>query len=120
MALIAIDGVELPSPTTYEFEFSDMDTEKTGRDLNFKLQRSRKRARVYSLSVSWDCLTIEDLNTIVTATDPEFFEVTLLDMVSGQFVTKTMYAGNRKVTAKMAQTDGVDTVGSISFKLIEQ
>lgn len=120
MALIRINGVDMPEPTAYDFEFSDLDTEKTGRDLNFKLVRARKRSRVYSVSVAWENIGIDKLKKIVTATDPVFFQVRLFDMVSGQFVEKTMYAGNRTVKTSLVKPDLSDAIGSISFNLIEQ
>lgn len=120
VVLLSIDGVPLPTPTKYDFEFSDLDTEKTGRDLNYFMIRHRKRADVYSFPLSWENIGLDDLRTIFNATSPEMFEATFFDVVSGEFITKTMYAGNRKVKTSIIEGDLSDVVCSISFNLIEK
>ena len=120
MVLLSIDGVALPTPTKYDFEFSDLDTEKTGRDLNYFMIRQRKRADVYSFPLSWEDIGLDDLRIIFNATSPEMFEATFFDIVSGEFITKTMYAGNRQVKTSIIKGDLSDVVCSISFNLIEK
>lgn len=120
MVLININGVDLPTPTKYEFEFSDLDSEKTGRDLNYKMIRHRKRANVYSFPLSWENIGLDDLRLIFNAISPPMFNVTFFDLVSGNRVTKRMYAGNRQVKASVIKGDLSNAVCSISFNLIEE
>ena len=120
MDLIKINGVALPTPTVYDFSFSDMDSEKTARNLNMRLLRDRKRARVYGIPLAWDNIRAEEIKRIVLATDPEFFVIAFYDIVFDTYITKEMYAGDRKVNVKIIKADLSDARGSISFNLIER
>ncbi len=120
MVLISINGVDLPTPTTYDFDFSDLDTEKTGRDLDYKMIRHRKRANVYSFPLAWEDIGLEELRLIFNAISPPMFNVTFFDLVSGNYITKRMYAGNRRVKARVIKGDLSNAVCSISFNLIEE
>lgn len=52
MALLKINGTELPAPTTYSVQYSDIDSSDTGRAENGVMLRNRIRAGVAKISVS--------------------------------------------------------------------
>lgn len=112
MNLIAINGVELPSPTTYSVELSDVDSSDSGRMETGLMVRDRVRADVAKIQLGFTCLTTEELMKTVTAIKPAAFNV---DFFYGMAKSATMYAGNKQVALKTGETVSWD----LSFNLVE-
>lgn len=95
MAMISIDGVNIPAPTKYKPPNFDLDSEDTGRNEEGKMQRDRVRNDIFKLELEWKSITSSQLATIKAAIRPVSFEVTFPTEVG--IVTKTMYAGDRNI-----------------------
>jgi hypothetical protein len=95
MALINIDGVDLPSPSKFKIPNFDLDSEDSNRNELGVFQRDRVRQGIFKAEVEWKAITSSQLSTIKSATTPDNFQATILTEVG--FVTKTMYAGDRNI-----------------------
>ena len=94
MALIKIDNVELPNPSTYSGELVDFDA--SADRAGGYLRRNRIRSKVYQISASWTAITRANLKLIVDAMSPAKFTVTFFDGTTAGNTTAQMYAGNKK------------------------
>jgi hypothetical protein len=116
MALISIDGVDLPAPSTIKMPQSDLDSADTNRNEEGYLQRDRIRQGVYKLELEWKGITNAQLATILETIKPASVEVTFPTPVGR--VTKTMYAGNRNIEIARYKNDN-DIRWNLSFNLTE-
>lgn len=117
MAMITIDGVDLPSPSVFKIPRSDLDSSDTGRNELGVLQRDRIRQGIYKIELEWKGINSSDLYLIESAIEPAELNVTFPAPTGRK--TKTMYAGDRNV--EMLRYDEVSDkiYWNISFNLIE-
>jgi len=117
MAMVTIDGVDLPSPSEYEIPDSDLDSEGTGRNEEGYLQRDRIRADIKKIPLKWNGIRSSEVALIKSTIAPPQFNVTFITEIGK--TTKTMYAGDR--SQKMVKySDNVDEIRwDFSFNLIE-
>lgn len=95
MALITVDGVALSNPTSYKVTWSDLDSDNTKRTETGVLRRSRVRANVYKIDISWTAITKAQLKIITDALSPEKFSVMFFDPTQSITTTTDMYASDR-------------------------
>lgn len=74
MDFIKIDGVAVKAPDTYQITRADLDSDKSKRNQTGYLQRSRIRAGMYTISISWSG-TVEEIAAIANALSPESISV---------------------------------------------
>jgi len=117
MAMINIDGVDLPAPSSYKLLESDLDSSDTGRNELGVLQRDRIRAAIYKAEVGFDGIPSESLATIKSSTKPAQFQATVIDETG--VITKTMYAGDRNIEMIKYDNDYNKIRWNISFNLVE-
>lgn len=114
MQILTIDGVELPAPSSYKVQLSDLDSSGTGRTEDGTLVRERVRGGVAKISVSWAALSTADCARVLTATAPDSMQV---GYFFGTMRTAKMYAGDR-TAALLAARDG-QGVWEVELNLIE-
>ena len=112
MALLKINGTELPAPTAYSVQYSDIDSSDTGRAENGVMLRNRIRAGVVKISVSWSKLNQTETDLVLDAIRGESFSV---EYYGGG--TPTMYAGDRTLQLVCLGKDGARF--DVSCNLIE-
>lgn len=117
MAMITINGVDLPSPSTFKMPKSDLDSEDTGRNELGILQRDRIRQGVFKLELEWKGITSSQLHLIESAIEPASLRVTFPTPIGMQ--TKTMYVGDRNIEMVKYSDDFDKIRWDISFNLIE-
>ena len=76
MAMITIDGVDLPSPSSFKIPRSDLDSSDTGRNELGVLQRDRIRQGIYKIELEWKAINSSDLYLIESAIEPAELNVT--------------------------------------------
>ena len=113
MALLKINGTELPAPTAYSVQYSDIDSADTGRAENGKMTRNRIRAGVVKISVSWSKLTQAETDIVLDAVRSENVSVEYY----GGSEAKEMYAGDR--TLQLVCLDSGGARFDVSYNLIE-
>ena len=119
MIIIYIEGVKMPSPSTYNVKLADIDSSNSGRGDTGYLTRERLRADVASIDIGWKFLTTDELNKVKTAiSDPE---VSVKFFIGGTgesaYKEAQMYAGDRSIEL-VAFQDG-EELWNISFPLTE-
>ena len=112
--ILSIDGVQLPAPMTYSVEYSDLDSDDTGRSEDGLLHRVRIRAGVAKIKVSWEQLDTATLDSILNAIAPESLSVTYY---FGVQKTATMYASAQSCDVR--RINGGKAKWNLSFNLIE-
>jgi len=118
MALIQINGVNLPPPVEYSVELYDIDSENTKRTETGVLQRDRVRAGVYKIQVKWK-VTKAQLKTITDALKPAKFSVMFFDPTTSTNPTKYMYCGDRSANLILNKNNPDDSLWELSTSLIE-
>lgn len=94
MILLRINNVNMPNPTTYQVQKSDLDGTGTTRSITGVLHRERIRADIVKISVGWDSLTYNQLSTIINNISNESFSVSYFDG-SNVLKTITAYVGDK-------------------------
>ncbi len=114
--MITINGVGLPTPSSYKIPQSDLDSSVTGRNEAGGLQRDRIRQGIFKIELEWKAIKQLDADKILNTIKPSAVNVTF-PTTSG-IATKKMYAGDRDVSiARYWKKD--DIRWDVSFNLIE-
>ncbi|HHX59371.1 MAG TPA: hypothetical protein GX707_01335 [Epulopiscium sp.] len=117
MAMITIDGVDLPSPSEYGTPGADLHSDDTGRnELGFMLI-DMIRGDVTTIPLKYNGIRSPEVALIKSAISPPQFNATIVTETGK--VTKRMYVGNRD--QKMVKySENVDEIRwDLSFNLIE-
>ncbi len=96
MPLITINGVAIPTITSYKLEMADLDSDNSTRSESGDLNRDVIRLDIATIAFSCS-LTGAELDTVVAAMAADEFPVTFRAPVQGGYKTATMYAGNRSI-----------------------
>lgn len=115
---ISIGGYQLPAPTSYEVQRSDLDSENTTRNEAGYLSRDRIRSGVYKIIAKWRIPT-SDLQRIVTAISPASFSVTFLDLTTASYKTATMYVGDRTASVVVGDNSVNEMLVDFAVNFIE-
>jgi len=117
VALITINGVELPTPS--EFKVGIQDLSKAERNTRGMLIIERIRGGVRKIELGWNFLTAEQMSLILNAVSPVLFSVTYPDPMTNANRTGTFYAGDRPVSM-MDFRNGVPRYKDVRFSLVER
>lgn len=112
MAMIRIDGVDMPNPSSYGGDTADLDSENSGRasETGF-LTRDRIRAATHKLRVAWT-VNRAQLSAIALAISPESLTVRFFDAAVAGYTTATMYAGSQSWSL-LSHIDDANPAGSL-------
>lgn len=117
MALINIDGADLPAPSNFKISRSDLDGSDTGRNEIGVLQRDRIRQGIYKIELEFTGIISEKLQTIEMAIEPASVQVKFPTQLG--VLTRTMYAGDRNIEMVKYDPDYNKIRWDISCNLIE-
>ena len=120
MAVLKIDGVEMPCPSTMTWDIETLDRD-SGRGLDGSMQRA-VICHKEKLSLTWrsGALSMEEVSKLLNAvTKNPFINVTYFSPLANAYVTREMYVGNRS-TNFYSIIDGKPRIDQISFNLIEK
>ena len=95
--MLIIDGVIFPPPSRFDITFNDLESEETGRSLDGSLHRDVIGKNFRTIELEWAIMKREDLTHLLHATARETFQVVYYDPILATRITKTMYAGDRKI-----------------------
>lgn len=90
--IVSINGVQLPTPSTYTVEYNDVDAPDTGRSEDGMLHRVRVRQGVAKIKLEWRQIDMDKADLILNAITPDSFSVVYY---FGTQKTATMYVGDR-------------------------
>lgn len=113
-----IDGVAIPTPTTYKFGIEDLSSEETGRTLDGVMHKDVVAVKDY-YECMWAKLSWEDTAILLNAiNNKEKFNFTHADpRKPNQWLTAEFYVGERGGAA-LDLTDNKRTWAEITFKFI--
>lgn len=101
-ALITVDGVEWPEPSSYNANTATL--VDSARNVEGKVVGSVVRNGVSKIEVGWKYLTAKQWANVIGPFDANFYSsVKFFDQTSASYVTKQMYVSDR--TAGMFRRD---------------
>lgn len=118
MPFLKIDGVDMPTPSSFKVPESDLDSSDTSRNELGYLQRDRVRQGLRKIECSWSALAVDDASLLLKAVKPASILATYPDPEEGAVVTKTMYVGDRTSEMVIYRATG-EHRWNISFNLTE-
>ena len=124
MALISIDGVDMPTPMTYSIPMEDLDSSDSSRSESGILIRNRVRQGICRLELSWR-VDDSDAAVLLGAIQPERVHVAFRDPRTGTQAQADMYVEGRSCALVRYKTgDGTEEkpdtgLWDISFNLVE-
>lgn len=110
-----IDGVEIPTPTTYKAGIEDLSSEETGRTLDGVMHKDVVAVKDY-YECTWKNLSWEDTALLLNAVDGKtVVNFTHADpRVPNRYITGTYYIGKRD-TAALNLKSNRNTWSDIAF-----
>lgn len=113
-----INGVVIPTPTTYEFNVEDLSSEATGRTLDGEMHKDVVAVKD-TYTCSWNKLSWKDAATLLNAINAKSsFNFTHVDpRYPNKWLTHKFYVGAR-TGAALNITDPERTWSKLSFKFI--
>lgn len=119
MALLKVNGADMPAPLTIQPSILDLDSEEgTGRNQAGDAFRDRIAVK-RTLEVSWGPLTKTEMSLLLKAISPQTFELTYPDPQEGDFKTITAKSGDRTVPLLVDLGNDDWMWGSFSVKFTE-
>ena len=124
MAMLIVNGTELPDPSEMEWGLMDVSDSDAGRTQDALMHKNRV-AQKRKIQLKWPSCKPEDAHAILVAVNSEYFDVTYYDPLDGKTETRNFYVGDR--SAPVRQWCERDQGGrpqhwytSVSFNIIER
>jgi len=117
MAMIKVDGVDLPTPSKFKPPEFDLDSDNSGRNELGYMQRDRIRGDISKTELQWEMLTSAELAIIKTAVRPAKIQVIYPTEIG--LVEKSMYTSDRNIEMVTYNEDYTKIVWNISLNLTE-
>lgn len=98
MAVLKVNGTDLPEPSEITVSLQDVDYE-SGRDQTGTMFRDRKRGGLHAvrkIECKWNVLSNADVKTLLMAVKDASMSLTFPDPYEGNNRTSTVYVGDRK------------------------
>lgn len=116
MALIKINGVDIPTPSDYKIGINDIN--KVERNANGDMLGERITTK-RKIELAWKSLSPSQLSQVFNAVSSLFFIVDYFDVQDNAARTGTFYAGDRNC-GMISFLNGVPKYEGIKFNLIER
>lgn len=94
--MLELNNVIVKSPSEFQVDFNDLDSEDSYRDAKGESHRDRIAVDKRKLNCGWAPLTQEEVSSILKSIEPEYFPIKYLDPKDG-LITKTFYAGPKSM-----------------------
>lgn len=95
--MLTINGVAMATPSKFTVTLNDLDSEETGRSLDGNLHRDVIGQNFRTIDLGWATMSRHDLQLLLNNVSHETFSVSYYDPIQDAMISKTMYAGNRKI-----------------------
>ena len=117
MAMITVDGTEMPCPSVFNWGLQDISAAESGRTDDTIMHKNRVGQK-RKISLQWNGVDKATASKILKAFNPETFKVTYPDAMSGTDETREFYAGDRSAPYKCWWV-GNQRMESVSFDIVE-
>ena len=117
MAMLIVDGAEMPCPSSFSWGLQDISASESGRTDDTIMHKNRVGQK-RKISIQWSVKDRATTSQILQAFNPEYISVTYPDAMSGADETRTFYVGDRSAPVKYWWV-GKQLYESISFDIIE-
>lgn len=119
MAMLTVNGVELPDPSEFTWGLQDVSASDAGRTEDTMMHKNRVGQK-RKLNVSWNGLTPDKVSIILQAVNPEYMQVTYPDAMSNSNETRTFYIGDRSAPVHWWHGVYGRYYNKLSFNFIER
>ena len=116
---LVVDNVTMPCPSKFDWGLQDVSAADSGRTEDALMWKNRVAQKV-KINLEWLAVSDADAATILTAFNPEYFDVTYHDPMANATVTKTFYCGDRSAPYYWWTDTGGWQFQNISFNIIER
>lgn len=116
MALIKINGVEIPTPSDLSVGIQDISKAERNANGTMIIERIATKRK---LELSWKYLSKEGLSTILNLISPVFFTVEYIDPQDNGIRTGTFYSGDRNC-GMLSFINGIPKYKDVKFNLVER
>ena len=119
MVFLRINNTDLPNPSTYQVQQSDLDGTGTSRSITGNLYRNCIRKNLVKILVSWENLPYDKVSIIMNSINSESFTVEYYD---GTDTPKSItgYTGDRSLSTVSVNPNKImDSRWNLSFNIIE-
>lgn len=117
MAILSVNGVALPSPTSIQIDDEIIWSSDSGRDLS-ELFSGDVIAQKKTITIGWGVLPEKAVKLIQEKLCAGYFPVTFWD--TGQFLTIEAYRGTLSKVALGQIGDGIFYYKSVSCKIVQR
>lgn len=118
MALLKVNGVAIKAPSSMSFGIQDISAPDAGRGQDLTMYKG-KLGQKQTIQLGWNMVTPVEAAAILTAFDPEYFNVTYTDPKTNATVTKEFYCGDRSAPIQQWNVNN-KYFNSITFNIIER
>lgn len=117
-AMITVDGVEMPCPSSYSWSLQDVSVGDSGRNESGKMYKGRV-CQKRKISLEWWAKRPEEVAQILQAFNPEYITVKYVDAMQNAYITGEFYVGDRSAPVKQWIV-GNKLYEKVSFDIIER
>lgn len=104
------------SPNGYKYSLADISAIGAGRTESLKMNKKRVGQAV-TLDLTWPTISIANAAVVLQAFNSEYMLVTYLDALSGTYLSKVFYAGDRE---SPLYNNELGVWDAISFTIIQR
>lgn len=116
MTMLKVDGVALPTPTSYIPDFEEIS--KAERNANGTMIKE-VIAYKYKLNVTWKMLSQSELTKLMNVKRKNSFILEFIDMDTGKSRTGQFYAGTPTANAMEYKNGGVENWLDVKMNFVE-
>ena len=116
MSLIKINGVDIPTPSSYSIGVQDLSNAERNANGTMIIERIATKIKI---ELAWSFLTKEQTSLILNTVSDVFFRVEYIDPVIGGYKSGTFYCGDRSI-GLIDFKNGLPRYKDIKFNLVER
>lgn len=113
-----VDGTTMPCPSTWQWGLQDISAGESGRTDDTIMHKNRVGQK-RKIQVGYSAINDQTAQTVLSAINPEYINVTYYDLLDGTNETREFYVGDRNGIFKY-WWDGKHILESLAFDLIER
>lgn len=113
--MLKINNIKMPTPSSYDLNIEDLDSEESRRLESGYLTRSVIRKNVHKLNLSWKNIYDNDVKLIKDNISKDYFTVLFKTEVGA--ISANMYAGSRRF--KLIRSINGRNIWEMSVNLVE-